>query len=143
MTDAAAVNDVEAIRALPRVVGINAALEVDLSGQVVSDSIGPAVFSGVGGQTDFIQGAQQSAGGRAILALPSRTSKGKPRIVAALHRGAGVVTPRAFTDWVVTEHGAVNIYGMGLRARAAALIGIAHPDDRAALRKEAAESGLL
>jgi 4-hydroxybutyrate CoA-transferase len=111
-----------------RMVAINSALEIDLSGQVCSDSIGHTPYSGVGGQVDFIRGAARSRGGVPIIALPS-TAKGGAisRIVPALKPGAGVVTSRADVHYVVTEFGAVNLHGKNLRQRAEALAGVAHP----------------
>lgn len=114
-----------------------------LSGQVVSDSIGPRIFSGVGGQGDFIQGVSQSTGGRAIIAMPSRTTNGESRIVATLRAGGGVVTTRAMVQYVCTEYGAVNLYGLCLKGRAAALTSIAHPDDREALERAGHAAGVV
>ena len=129
-------NDTALIRKNDRVVAINSALEVDLSGQVVADSIGFRIYSGIGGQMDFVRGAALSAGGRAIIALPSMAAGGQAsRIVAALRPGAGVVTTRGHVHWVVTEYGAVDLFGLTLRQRADALIGIAHPDVRPELRR--------
>ena len=134
-------NDTSIIRRNDKVTAINSALEIDLSGQVVADSIGFRVYSGIGGQMDFIRGAALSQGGKPIIALPSTASAGKvSRIVAALKPGAGVVTTRGHVHWVVTEYGAVNLFGLGLRRRAEALIGIAHPDVRGDLRRELAET---
>jgi acyl-CoA hydrolase len=128
-------NDTALIRKNPKVCAINAALEVDLSGQVCADSIGYRIFSGIGGQMDFIRGASLSPGGKAILALPSTAAGGKlSRIVPSLKEGAGVVTTRGHVHWLVTEHGAVDLHGLTLRQRADALISIAHPDFRAELR---------
>ncbi len=125
-------------------VAINSALEVDLTGQVCADSIGHKVFSGVGGQMDFICGAARSAGGVPVIALPSTARQGTlSRIKATLTPGAGVVTTRNHVHWVVTEYGAVNLYGRSIRQRAAGLIGIAHPDFRDGLRHEAAVLGYL
>lgn len=129
------VNQPNVIARNPAVAAINSAVEIDLTGQVCADSIGPKVISGVGGQMDFLRAAALSKGGKPILAMPSRTSKGKPRIVAELHRGAGVVTTRAHVHWVVTEYGVVNLFGKTLGERAKALIGIAHPDDRETLER--------
>jgi len=132
-------NDTGLIRLNPKVVAINAAIEIDLTGQVCADSIGHRIYSGIGGQMDFIRGAALSEGGKPILALPSTAASGKvSRIVSALKPGAGVVTTRGHVQWVVTEYGAVNLHGMSLRQRADALIGIAHPDFRAELRREVA-----
>jgi acyl-CoA hydrolase len=127
------VNSVEVIKRNPRVTAINSAVEVDLTGQVCADSIGDTIISGVGGQMDFIRGASLSAGGKPIIALPSRTSRGIGRIVARLRPGAGVVTTRAHVHHVVTEYGIADLYGKTLTERAHALIEIAHPLDRDAL----------
>jgi acyl-CoA hydrolase len=129
-------NDTALIRKNDRAVAINSAIQVDLTGQVCADSFGHRIHSGIGGQMDFIRGAALSRGGRAIIALPS-TAKGGAvsRIVPELSPGAGVVTTRGHVHWVVTEHGAVNLHGQTLRERAARLIGIAHPDNRAELRR--------
>lgn len=137
LLDVAYVNDTAVIRRNPRVTAINSAIEVDLTGQVCADSIGATLYSGVGGQMDFIRGASLSEGGKPIIALPSRTSKGESRIVPMLKPGAGVVTTRAHVQYVVTEHGVANLYGRNLRQRAKDLIGIAHPDDRERLEREA------
>lgn len=130
-------NDTSLIRKNPRVVAVNSALEIDLSGQVCADSIGAAIYSGIGGQMDFIRGAVLSEGGKAILALPS-TAKGGTisRIVNTLKPGAGVVTTRGHVHHVATEYGVVDLFGLDLRKRAEALISIAHPDFRAELRRE-------
>jgi 4-hydroxybutyrate CoA-transferase len=134
-------NDTALIRKNPKVTAINSALEIDLSGQVVADSIGFRIYSGIGGQMDFIRGAALSAGGKPIIALPSMAAGGTiSRIVPALTRGAGVVTTRGHVHWVVTEYGAVNLFGLNLRQRADALIRIAHPDVRGELRRAYAES---
>lgn len=128
-------NDTSLIRKNDHAVAINSALEVDLSGQVCADSIGFQIYSGIGGQMDFVRGSALSAGGRAIIALPSTAAGGSvSRITASLRPGAGVVTTRGHVHWIVTEYGAVNLWGLGLRARAEALISVAHPDFRAALR---------
>ena len=137
MLDIAYVNDTAVIRKNPRVTAINSAIEVDLTGQVCADTIGARQYSGVGGQVDFIRGACLSDGGQAVIALPSVTSKGISRIAAMLQPGAGVTTTRAHVHWVVTEFGAVNLYGKNLRQRAQLLIDIAHPDHRAALYEQA------
>ncbi len=132
-------NDTELIRKNPKVCAINSALEVDLTGQVCADSIGHRIYSGIGGQMDFIQGAARSPGGKAIIALPATAAGGKlSRIVTQLKPGAGVVTTRGHVHWVVTEYGAVNLHGLNLRERARALISIAHPDFRAELKRELA-----
>jgi 4-hydroxybutyrate CoA-transferase len=133
-------NDTALIRQNPKVVAINSALQVDLSGQVCADSIGHRIYSGIGGQMDFIRGAALSRGGKPIIALPSTAAGGKiSRLVAQLDAGAGVVTTRGHVHWVVTEYGTVNLHGKSLRERAEALISIAHPDFRAALRRDLAQ----
>jgi acyl-CoA hydrolase len=133
-------NDPGIIRRNPRVVAINAAIEVDLTGQICADSIGHRIYSGIGGQMDFMRGAALSEGGKPIIALPSTAAGGRvSRIVSTLHPGAGVVTTRGHVHWVVTEHGAVNLHGRTLRQRAEALVSIAHPDFRADLRREVAQ----
>jgi len=137
MLDIAFINDTSIIRRNPRVCAINSAIEIDLTGQVCADSIGERLYSGVGGQMDFIRGASLSEGGKPIIALPSTTSKGESRIVATLKPGAGVVTTRAHVQFVVTEHGVADLYGKTLRARAAALIAIAAPEHREALTEAA------
>lgn len=129
------VNDPHVIRRNNRMVAINSAVEIDVTGQVCSDSIGTYQYSGVGGQMDFMRGAALSDGGKPIIALPSRTAKGVPRIVPFLKPGAGVVTTRAHVHYVVTEYGIAYLYGKNLRQRAKALISISHPDDREALEK--------
>jgi 4-hydroxybutyrate CoA-transferase len=133
-------NDTALIRKNDKVTAINSALEIDLTGQVCADSIGHRIYSGIGGQMDFIHGAALSKGGKPILALPSTAAKGTvSRIAPALKVGAGVVTSRGHVHWVVTEYGAVNLHGKSLRERAEALISIAHPDFRAELRRSVAE----
>ena len=123
----------------PGMVSINSAIEIDLTGQVCADSIGTRIYSGTGGQLDFVRGAKLSKGGKAIIALASRTTKGLPKIVPTLKPGAGVVTPRADVQWVVTEFGAVNLYGKSLQERARLLTSIAHPEDRETLERAAFE----
>jgi len=133
-------NDTAQIRRNPRVVAINSALEIDLTGQVCADSIGHRIYSGIGGQMDFIRGAALSPGGKPIIALPSTAARGQlSRIVPALKPGAGVVTTRGHVHWIVTEYGAVNLHGASLRERGAMLISIAHPDFRAELRRALAD----
>lgn len=128
-------NDTALIRKIDRLVAINSALEIDLTGQVCSDSIGHRIYSGIGGQVDFIRGAAFSKGGKPIIALPATAKQGTiTRIVPELKPGAGVVTSRGHVHWVVTEHGAVNLHGMTLRQRGEALISIAEPDFRSELR---------
>ena len=129
------VNDVSVIKQNPRMVAINSAIEVDLTGQVCADSIGSKMYSGVGGQMDFIRGASLSEGGKAIIALPSITKKGISRIVPALKIGAGVVTTRAHIHYVVTEYGVANLYGKTIKERVNALVEIAHPDHRETIDK--------
>lgn len=133
--DVAWVNDTSVIRKNPKVVAINSAIQVDLTGQVCADSIGTYQYSGIGGQMDFMRGASLSPGGKPIIAMPATTRKGISRIVPALNPGAGVVTTRGHVHWVVTEHGAVNLYGKGMEERARLLIGIAAPEHREALEK--------
>jgi 4-hydroxybutyrate CoA-transferase len=134
------VNDPYIISKNNKMVAINSALEIDLTGQVCSDSIGTKLYSGIGGQVDFIRGASRSEGGKPIIALPS-TTKGDTisRIVPTLKNGAGVVTSRGDVDYVVTEYGAVNLWGKTLQERAKALIKIAHPKFRDELTKYAKE----
>jgi 4-hydroxybutyrate CoA-transferase len=130
-------NDSAVIRGFRRMVAINSAIEVDLTGQVVADSIGHRVYSGVGGQMDFIRGAALAAEGRAIIALPSTAAGGTvSRIASTLQPGAGVVTTRAHVRTVVTEWGVAELFGKSLDERAEALIAIAHPDFRDRLRIE-------
>ena len=130
------VNDPHVIRRNPKVIAINSAIEVDITGQVCADSIGTTQFSGIGGQMDFMRGAALSEGGKPIIALTSRTSKGVPRIVPVLKPGAGVVTTRGHVHYIITEYGVAYLYGKNLRQRAKALINISHPDDREWLTKE-------
>jgi len=137
-------NDTHVIRSFSRMMAINSAIEVDLTGQVVADSIGSRVYSGVGGQMDFIRGAALASEGRAIIALPSTAAGGSmSRIVATMKEGAGVVTTRAHARTIVTEYGVAELFGRSLRERAASLIGIAHPDHRDALTAEARKVGLV
>lgn len=137
------VNDPFVIAQNERMVAINSAIEVDLTGQVCADSIGPKLYSGVGGQLDFIYGASRSKGGVPIIALPSTTTlrDGTPvtRIAAMLKLGAGVVTSRNHVRYVVTEYGVADLYGKTIRQRAHQLINIAHPDFRPDLEKQAKE----
>jgi acyl-CoA hydrolase len=132
-------NDTAAIRKNDKVVAINSALQIDLTGQVCADSIGHRIYSGIGGQMDFIRGAALSKGGKPILALPSTAQGGKTsRISRELLPGSGVVTTRGHIHWVVTEYGAVNLHGKTLRERGEALISIAHPDFRSDLLRDLA-----
>ncbi len=133
--DIAYVNNPHVIRQNPKVIAINSAIEVDLTGQVCADSIGDYQYSGIGGQLDFMRGAALSAGGKPIIALNSRTAKGIPRIVPYLREGAGVVTTRGHVHYVVTEYGVAFLFGKNLRQRAKQMIDIAHPDDREMLMK--------
>jgi acyl-CoA hydrolase len=129
-------NDTALIRKNDKVTAINSALEIDLSGQVCADSIGHRIYSGIGGQMDFLRGAALSRGGKPIIAMPSTAARGKvSRIVAELKAGAGVVTTRGHVHWVVTEYGARNLHGLSLRERGEALISLAHPDVRGELQR--------
>jgi 4-hydroxybutyrate CoA-transferase len=134
------VNDPVIIGQNDRVVAINSALEVDIQGQVAADTMGPVQFTGIGGQVDFMRGAARSRGGKAIIALPSTARKGTiSRIVPCLTPGAAVTTMRADVDYVVTEYGVAHLRGRGLRERARALVGIAHPDFRDQILEDAAK----
>ncbi len=137
------INDPFVIAQNERMVAINSAIEVDLTGQVCADSIGPRLYSGVGGQLDFIYGASRSKGGVPVIALPSMTMLKDgtlvSRIAGMLKQGAGVVTSRNHVRFVVTEYGVADLYGKSIRQRAGQLIGIAHPDFRAELEKQANE----
>jgi acetyl-CoA hydrolase len=137
------VNDPFVIAQNDHMVAINSAIEVDLTGQVCADSIGPKFYSGVGGQLDFIYGASRSKGGVPIIALPSTASLRDgtllSRIVSMLKQGAGVVTSRNHVRYIVTEYGVADLYGKTICQRARALINIAHPDFRKQLDKEARE----
>ena len=127
-----------------KMIAINSAVEVDLTGQVCSDSIGTRIYSGFGGQVDFIRGAAQSKGGKPIIALSSTAKGGKiSKIVPILKVGAGVVTTRADVHYVVTEHGIAYLHGKNLRQRAEELISIAHPDFQSMLEEEAKKRKLL
>jgi 4-hydroxybutyrate CoA-transferase len=130
------VNSPHNIARNPKVVAINSAVEIDLTGQVCADSVGHHIISGVGGQMDFMRGAALSRGGKPIIALASRTGKGQSKIVGSLKLGAGVVTTRAHIHYVVTEFGVAQLKGKTLGERARALIGIAHPQDRENLERE-------
>jgi acyl-CoA hydrolase len=130
-------NDTHVIRSFSKMVAINSAIEVDLTGQVVADSIGHRMYSGVGGQMDFIRGAALATDGRAIIALPSTAAGGAvSRITGTLRPGAGVVTTRAHVRTIVTEYGVAELFGKSLYERAEALIAIAHPDFRDDLHAE-------
>lgn len=133
------VNDGGVIRKNPNVTAINSAIEIDLTGQVCADSVGKNIYSGVGGQMDFIRGASLSPDGKPIIAIKSTTKSGNSKIAPFLQEGAGVVTTRAHVHYVVTEYGVVNLYGMNLKERAHALISIAHPKHRETLERKAFE----
>jgi acetyl-CoA hydrolase len=137
------VNDPFVIAQNERMVAINSAIEVDLTGQVCADSIGPKLYSGVGGQLDFIYGASRSKGGVPIIALPSTTTLRDgtlvTRIAAMLKPGAGVVTSRNHVHYVVTEYGVADLYGKTIRQRATQLIHVAHPQFREELERQAQE----
>ncbi|HQW00301.1 MAG TPA: acetyl-CoA hydrolase/transferase C-terminal domain-containing protein, partial [Bacteroidia bacterium] len=139
MLDVAYVNDTAVIRKNDKMTAINSAVEIDLSGQVCSDSIGSRIISGVGGQMDFIRGASLSKGGKPIIAIASATAKGVSKIVPILKPGAGVVTTRAHVHFVVTEFGVADLYGKNIAQRAKSLISIAHPDHREELERNAHE----
>jgi acyl-CoA hydrolase len=127
-------NDTNLIRTIENVVAINSGIEIDLTGQVCADSIGHRIYSGIGGQMDFVRGAAMSRGGKPVIALPSTAAGGcASRIVAQLRPGAGVVTTRGHVHWVVTEYGAVDLHGRTLAERGRLLTSIAHPDHRASL----------
>ena len=130
------VNDVDIIKQNPKMVAINSAIEVDLTGQVCADSIGSKIFSGVGGQMDFIRAASISEGGKAIIALPSITKKGISRIVPSLKPGAGVVTTRAHVHYIITEYGIADLFGKTIKQRIKALVNIAHPDHQENIERE-------
>ena len=133
--DVAFVNDSDIIRRNPKVVAINSAIEIDLTGQICADSIGSFQYSGIGGQMDFMRGASLSEGGKPIIGMPSTTKTGLSRIVPFLKQGAGVVTTRGHVHYVATEYGVVNLYGKNMDQRAKLLISIAHPDHREMLEK--------
>jgi acyl-CoA hydrolase len=137
-------NDTAVIRRNTRMAAINSAIQVDLTGQVCADSIGTYLFSGVGGQMDFMRGAALSPGGKAIIALPSTARNGTvSRIVPMLTEGAGVTTTRAHVQYIVTEYGIAFLHGKSIRERATALIGIAHPQFRDEISAWAREHAYL
>ena len=135
MKESSVVNDTARIRKNPKMVAINSAIEVDITGQVCADSIGCNMYSGVGGQMDFIRGASLSDGGKAIIALPSVTKSGESRIVPYLKTGAGVVTTRSHVQYIITENGIADLYGKTLKQRAQEMIKIAHPNHQQAIEK--------
>lgn len=139
MTDVKYSNDPQIIGKNPKVCAINSALQIDLTGQVCADSIGTKFYSGVGGQIDFVDGANLSEGGKAIIAMPSITAKGISKISPTLTEGAGVVTTRNHIHYVVTENGAVDLYGKSLQERAKLLIKVAHPTAQEELDRAAFE----
>jgi acyl-CoA hydrolase len=139
MLDVAYTNRVAVIAQNPKVTAINSALQIDITGQVCADSIGTTHYSGVGGQIDFLRGASLSEGGKPIIAIPSVTNKGISKIAPILTPGAGVVSTRANIHWLVTEFGAVNLYGRSLQDRAKLIISISHPDHQENLDKAAFE----
>ncbi len=135
MKESSMVNDTARIRKNPKMVSINSAIEVDVTGQVCADSIGAKMYSGVGGQMDFIRGASLSIGGKAIIALPSITKRGESRIVPYLKQGAGVVTTRSHVQYIITENGIADLYGKTLRQRVTELVKIAHPNHQESIEK--------
>ncbi|WP_396155512.1 acetyl-CoA hydrolase/transferase family protein [Flavobacterium sp.] len=135
MKESSMVNDTARIRKNSRMVAINSAIEVDVTGQVCADSIGAKMYSGVGGQMDFIRGASLSDGGKAIIALPSITKRGESRIVPYLKQGAGVVSTRSHVQYIITENGIADLYGKTLKQRTAEMIRIAHPNHQESIEK--------
>lgn len=143
LMDASYTNDTNIIRQNPKVIAINSAIEVDLTGQVCADSIGHRIYSGIGGQMDFMRGAALSVGGKPIIALPAKTTKGISKIAPFLKEGAGVTTTRAHVHYIVTEYGVAHLHGKTLNERCKALIAIAAPEFREDLQKEAKRINLL
>ncbi|PKN18696.1 MAG: 4-hydroxybutyrate CoA-transferase [Deltaproteobacteria bacterium HGW-Deltaproteobacteria-6] len=139
MMDVGYTNDPFVIAQNPKVTAINSALQIDLTGQICADSLGSKFYSGVGGQIDFFYGASRSRGGKAIVAMPSVTDKGISKIAPVLLPGAGVVTTRAHVRWLVTEFGAVDLYGRSLQERARLIISVAHPEHQEGLDQAAFE----
>lgn len=135
MKESSMVNDTARIRKNPKMVAINSAIEVDVTGQVCADSIGAKMYSGVGGQMDFIRGASLSEGGKAIIALPSITKRGESRIVPHLKLGAGVVSTRSHVQYIITENGIADLYGKTLRQRVTEMVKIAHPSHQESIDK--------
>lgn len=139
MMDVYHTNSVDIIRKNKKVTAINSAISIDITGQVCADSIGTTFYSGVGGQIDFIRGAGHSEGGKPIIAMPSVTGRGVSKITPTLLEGSGVVTTRSNMHWMVTEYGAVHLYGKTLQERAKLIVSIAHPDHREMLDRAAFE----
>ena len=139
MMDVGYTNDPFIISRNPKMTAINSAVQIDITGQVCADSIGTKFYSGTGGQVDFMYGASRAKDGKAIIAMPSRTTKGLGKIVPAVYEASGIVSTRAHVHWVVTEFGAVNLYGKSMQERAKLLTSIAHPDDRESLDRAAYE----
>lgn len=139
LLDCSYTNDTHVIRQNPKMTSINGAVEVDFTGQVCADSIGSKIYSGVGGQMDFIRGASLSKGGKPIIALPSMTAKGVSKIVSQLKLGSGVVTTRAHVHYIATEYGIADLYGKTIRERVQEMIRIAHPSARENLARDAFE----
>lgn len=137
MKDVEYTNDPFIIAQQPKMTSINSAIQVDMSGQVCADSLGNKIYSGVGGQIDFVYGASRSKGGKAIIAMPSTTRHGISKIVPALDLGSGAVTTRNHIHWLITEYGVVNLYGKSLQERAKLITSIAHPQHQAALEEAA------
>ncbi|GIJ93086.1 acetyl-CoA hydrolase/transferase family protein [Capnocytophaga stomatis] len=129
-------NEVSVIRQNPKMISINSAIEVDLTGQVCADSIGTQMYSGVGGQVDFVRGASLSEGGKSIIALPSVTKRGESKIVPFLKKGGGVVTTRSHVQYVVTEYGVAQLHSKNIHQRIKSMIDIAHPDHRENLERQ-------
>ncbi len=127
MKDVEYTNDPFIIAQQPKMTSINSAIQVDLSGQVCADSLGDKIYSGVGGQIDFVYGSTRAKGGKAIIAMPSTTKRGINKIVPALDLGSGAVTTRNHIHWFITEYGAVNLYGKSLQERAKLIISVANP----------------
>jgi acyl-CoA hydrolase len=139
MMDVGYTNDPYVIAKNPKMTSINSALQIDFTGQVCADSLGRKFYSGVGGQVDFVYGASLSQGGKSIIAMPSCTNKGASKISPVILEGGGVVTTRAHVHYIVTEFGAVDLYGKSLQERAKLMISIAHPDHREELVRAAFE----
>lgn len=131
------VNDISVIGSNPNVVAINSALEIDITGQVVADSIGLNIYSGVGGSMDFIRGAALSRNGKPVICMTSQTAHGESKIVSTVKKGGGITITRAHVRYVVTEYGLVDLFGKNLKQRCEAMISIAHPNHREHLYNEA------